>query len=51
MEVGEALLEKVIFEQGFEGSGDVDIWENWSLNRENSNSEALSWMRSWRPGW
>lgn len=50
MEAGEELMEKVTSEQGFEGGGDVDIWGNWVVSRENSDSEALSWVSSWRPG-
>lgn len=51
MDMGEGSIEKVISEQGFEGGGDVDVSGNWGLNGKNGNSEVLSWMRSWKPGW
>lgn len=50
MEVGEDLIERLTFEQGFEGDGNVDIWGNPVPNRENSHSEVLTWVRGWRPG-
>lgn len=50
MEVGEDLIERVTYEQGSEGHGDVDMCGNWVPQNENSHSEVPSWMRGWRPG-